>query len=99
LADSARKCPSAFFRFTLSAAIACCNGDSEAAIAFLRKARSQSDAGLTIDRYAVQWKLGALLGGDEGKALLVEADGFFRRGGVHNVERYVAMLAPGLEIR
>jgi hypothetical protein len=38
---------------------------------------------------------GLLLGGDEGKALVAEADGFLRAGGATDPARLVAVLVPG----
>jgi hypothetical protein len=46
-----------------------------------------------LDDNALSWRLGALLGGDESKALTAEADRVFRKAGVVDVERYVTMLA------
>jgi hypothetical protein len=49
--------------------------------------------------HAARRRLGILLGGDEGKALVAEADAFFRAGGAIDPERLVAVLLPGCEIR
>jgi hypothetical protein len=44
---------------------------------------------------AAQYRLGQLVGGAEGVALLSGADTFFRQQAIVNVERIVALLAPG----
>ncbi len=49
--------------------------------------------------HATRRHLGVLVGGDEGKALVTEADAFFRNGGVIDPEHFVGTLLPGFEIR
>jgi hypothetical protein len=46
----------------------------------------------------VQRRLGLLLDDDEGAALVAGADAYLRAAGVVDVERYVAMRLPGLEL-
>jgi hypothetical protein len=83
------------------AAAACTRRDRENAVHLLR----QLDAGPRppgfgpIYAHAVRRRLGVLLGGDEGKALVSASDAFFRAGGTVDPERLVAMLLPGCEIR
>ncbi|MFI5308715.1 MAG: ATP-binding protein, partial [Polyangiales bacterium] len=83
------------------AAAACARRDHERAVRLLR----ELDAGPRppgfdpLRTYAVRRRLGVLLGGDEGKALVTEADTFFRAGGTVDPERLVAALLPGCEIK
>jgi hypothetical protein len=44
---------------------------------------------------AARRRLGRLIGGDAGKALLVEADTWMASQGIKNPARMTAMLAPG----
>jgi hypothetical protein len=82
------------------ATAACARGDHERAVHLLR----EFDSGPRppyfgpIYTYATRRRLGVLLGGDEGRALVTEADGFFRKGGAIDPEHFVATLLPGLEI-
>jgi hypothetical protein len=50
----------------------------------------------TVERYALRHRLGVLLGGREGGALVDEADEFLRAGGVVDVARYLDGVMPGL---
>jgi hypothetical protein len=52
-----------------------------------------------VKTHAVRRRLGVLLGGDEGKRLVTEADAFLRAGGAIKPERLVAAILPGCEIR
>jgi hypothetical protein len=44
---------------------------------------------------AARWRLGGLLGGAEGRALIEQADAELRQRGIVNPARLTAMLAPG----
>jgi eukaryotic-like serine/threonine-protein kinase len=83
------------------AAAACARRDRERAIHALRQldsgARPASFGSLHV--YALRRRLGVLIGGDEGKTLVTAADSFFRAGGTRDVERLVATLLPGCQIR
>jgi hypothetical protein len=82
----------------IRAAIACVRGQPERAINALRNFMA-SAAVPPLFKHAARRRLGVLLGGEEGKALVTEADAFFRLGGAIDPERMVALLAPACEIR
>jgi len=44
-------------------------------------------------------RLGVLMGGHSGIALIERADTFFKRGGVVDPARFTAALLPGIELR
>ncbi len=74
-------------------------GKTEAGLAHLEKAIAgfvAAEMGLfaTVSRR----RKGELLGGDEGRALVVEADDFMRGEGVAKPERIATLLAPGFEM-
>jgi hypothetical protein len=82
------------------AAASCVRGDRERAIHLLR----QVDAGPRppwlgpIFVHAARRRLGVLVGGDDGRTLVANADNFFRAGGAVDPERLVATLLPACEI-
>ena len=53
----------------------------------------------SVSAAVVRMRLGALVGGDEGKELCSEGERMLSRAGVRSIERMVAFLAPGLEPR
>jgi hypothetical protein len=83
------------------AAAACARRDRERAVHLLREldAGPRPPAFGPVNTHAVRRRLGVLLGGDEGKMLVTEADAFFRAGGTVDPERLVAAILPGCEIR
>jgi hypothetical protein len=80
------------------AAAACVRGDTQRAVAVLRQfdAAPKPPAFAPIYTHATRRRLGMLLGGDEGRALVAEADTFLRAGGAGDPASLVAMLLPGL---
>jgi hypothetical protein len=83
------------------AAAACACGDRDRAVRLLREfdAAPRPAAFGPIYAHTVRRRMGVLLGGDEGAALVAVADAFLRAGGATDPERLVAMLVPGCEIR
>ncbi len=82
----------------LEPAVEVLRGNTEAAVAMLRALVADESASERLPVYAVCARrgLGALLGGDEGAALVREADRFLKTHGVVDPERFVAAVAPGL---
>lgn len=82
----------------LEPAVEALRGNTEAAVRTLRALLADDEATERLPVYAVCARrgLGTLLGGDEGAALVAEADGFLRDRGVVDPERFVAAIAPGL---
>jgi len=78
------------------AAIARLRGDQQAAATALETASQLFDA-CACAGYAVSARrhLGSLLGGDRGRALVVEADAWLRSESVAQPKRFAAMLLPG----
>jgi hypothetical protein len=62
----------------------------------LARAAESLDA-VSLRSYAVaaRWRLGELLGGEEGRALVAQADSWMRSQSIRNPARMVAMHAPG----
>jgi hypothetical protein len=79
-----------------AACLACLRGDRDGAIAALR--REIEKPLLPLYAHTTRRRLGELLGGDEGKALIDEADAFLRAGGVVDPARLVATFMPGVEL-
>jgi len=80
----------------IHAGVAAGRGRPEEAMHRLHLARTflhQSD--MVLLAAAAERRLGALLGGDEGTALLARSDAFMAAEGVRNPERLTAVLAPG----
>jgi len=82
----------------LAAAVALQREDRVRAVELLR-AGVEALEGQRMRLFAVaaRWRLGALVGGDEGSAYRAEADRFFVEQGVREPAQMVAMLAPGME--
>jgi hypothetical protein len=79
------------------AAAACARGQPDRASDLLREL-SQGPRPpwfAPIHAHAARRCLGALIGGDEGRGLIAEADAFFRAGGASDPERFVRMVMPG----
>jgi hypothetical protein len=74
--------------------LACLDGDRERAISVLRESIPALDVPLI--QQLRRRRLGELLGGDEGAALIGEADAFLRAGGVIDPARYTAACMAGV---
>jgi hypothetical protein len=71
-------------------------GKIEASLAQLRLAeRGYDEVGFKIFHATARYLRGAIVGGDEGRALRAESGAVFRGEGVSNLERTLSMLAPG----
>jgi len=82
----------------LRAGIAAVAGDPDAAIAALRRAAPGFDhAEMATHAAAARRRLGALVGGDEGAALIADADAWLTGQGVRSPDAVTAMLAPGFD--
>ena len=80
----------------LRAAIAGVRGDDETAVFHLRQCITELERAGTLGVLsAVKRRLGLLLGGDEGAALVAEADGFFTSQGVASPARFGGTLLTG----
>lgn len=82
----------------LEAAVEVLRGNEGAAVDTLRALIADARASERLPVYAVCARrgLGMLLGGDEGAALVSEADRFLQTHGVVDPARFVAAIAPGL---
>ncbi|MCU1282751.1 MAG: putative ATPase, partial [bacterium] len=73
------------------------DGDVDGAIAELRRALPALEAiDLNLFGYGARRRLGQLVGGDEGAALVAAADGALARQGVARPDKLAAMIAPGI---
>jgi hypothetical protein len=84
------------------AAAACARRDRDTAVRLLREFDVRSPPSSFRGPISVQAnrrRLGILLGGDEGKAMVASADAFFRAGGAIDPELLVSIAMPGCEIR
>ena len=80
----------------LHAGLAAARGDREAARVQLTAAAAAFDAvDLALHAAVARRRLGRLLGGDEGRALIVAADVWMAGQTIRNPERMTALLAPG----
>ncbi len=71
-------------------------GDRAGAVAALREAIERAHAAdMAIYAAAAQYRLGMLLGGDEGAAIVDEAEDAMSTRGIHAPARFAAMLVPG----
>jgi serine/threonine protein kinase len=81
---------------TIRAAILHQRSDDARAVTALRAAAAGYDAAqMAMHGNAVRRRLGVLLGGDEGRALVVVADAAMRAEAIADPERMTALLAPG----
>jgi tetratricopeptide (TPR) repeat protein len=86
---------SALARLTEAGCLAI-EGRNEQAIEVLGMAASGADsASMRLFAAAARYRLGALIGGDEGSALREGSQTVFSDEGVRNVERMLSLLAPG----
>jgi serine/threonine protein kinase len=74
-------------------------GKIEAGLLHLEKAIAEFTA-VEMDLFAAvsRWRKGELLGGDEGRALVAQADEFMRGQGIAKPERIASLLAPGFPV-
>jgi len=80
----------------IGSAIAHLQGDEAGAIARLREALPLLEAAAMPSTAAiVRWRLGQLLGGDQGAALIDDARAWMRAKGVVRPDRFVAATLPG----
>ncbi len=80
----------------INACLAYLEGDEQTAVKLLRKAaKSFEEAQYKLFATSTNRQLGRLLGGDEGRALIVKADTAMKEEAIVNPERVAAMLAPG----
>ena len=81
----------------LAASVANAENDVTSARAHLRAGASHADAAdMALHACAARHRLGASLGGDEGRALVQQAEEAMRAKGVRVPVRYASMLVPGL---
>jgi len=80
------------------ASLACARGDREAAVNELRTLLATPRL-TPIWGVATRRRLGVMLDGDEGRALVQDADNTFNAAGVVDPEAFTAAILPGLEIR
>ena len=84
----------------IRAGAASVRGDSVAAIALLRQAETALDAaGMALFAASARRRLGVILGGDEGQALVEKADTWMRSQSILNPARMAASFAPGFDAR
>jgi hypothetical protein len=80
----------------ITAAVASGSGRPDTAIRELRAASAGfTSAGMALHAAVTHHRLGALLGGDEGRALIASAAAWMAQAGVTNVTGVLQMLAPG----
>jgi hypothetical protein len=78
------------------AGIAAIRGDQSKALALLRDTmKSYEAADMSLYAAAARRRMGELLGGDEGKARVAEADGWMTSQGIRKPGRITAMYMPG----
>jgi hypothetical protein len=78
------------------AGITAIRGDRRRAATLLRDAAGRLDAlDMPLHSAAACRRLGGLLGSEEGRALIEQADAELRQRGIVNPARMTAMLAPG----
>jgi eukaryotic-like serine/threonine-protein kinase len=77
------------------AGLAVLRGDLDAAVRGYRDAAAGFDTGdMMMNASCARWRLGELLGGDEGRALIDQARAALSAEGIVRPDRVVAMLAP-----
>jgi hypothetical protein len=80
------------------AVLALADGDPERAADLLRSALKHSEgSGRLMYAAAGRRRLGQLLGGDEGSALVAQAEAYMTAQGVKNIEAMTMLLSPGFE--
>jgi eukaryotic-like serine/threonine-protein kinase len=82
----------------LHAGVAATRRDEDRAVAQLRRAIVLSqETDMALYTAVARWRLGARLGGDEGRALVEAGRGWLVEQGVRKPEAFATMLAPGFE--
>jgi hypothetical protein len=72
-------------------------GDVSGAEGALRRAIELAEsAEMSLHAAAARFRLGALVGGDQGRAMIQQAEVTMKTQGVRIPERYAQMLTPGL---
>ena len=80
----------------INGSVAHLQGDDENAVKYLRESVVAFDAiQFKLDAAATNRQLGRLLGGDEGRVLVAQADATMKEEGIVRPDRIAAMLAPG----
>lgn len=80
----------------LRASIAALQGDVDSAVRALTRAAELADKAEVLPwAAAARWRKGMLIGGDEGRALVAEADAWMADEGVQEPGRLVEVFAPG----
>lgn len=74
-------------------------GRQEDAVAHGRTWLEQAQPGVATDYQLARLAVGALLGGDEGAALVAEADALLRAGGAVDPEHFLAVWIPPVALR
>jgi serine/threonine protein kinase len=81
----------------VAACVAHARGDRDGAVTHLRAAAQRADAvEMLLHAMAARRQLGLLLGGDEGRTLVQEADDAMSAQGIRSPERFAGMLVPGV---
>lgn len=84
----------------LRAGIARVRGDEDAALVHLDAAiQGYQAAEMALDVACARRARGMLIGGDEGRALVAEADGFMAAQGIHRPQQWLSVQAPGFSAR
>jgi len=84
----------------LAAAVANLRSQSEVVVAQLRQAvQTAAENQMAFQLAAARRKLGQVLGGEEGAALLTESDAWMTKEGVVDPERMCEVVAPGLSMK
>jgi serine/threonine protein kinase len=82
----------------VDAALACQSGDAAAAAAALERGIADV-AAVPLYFHAARRLLGVVLGGERGRELVASSDAFFEANGAVDIERVVAAIFPGCELR
>lgn len=78
-------------------AVACLRGQPQRALAEFELARSRyEEADMLLGAASALWCQGTLLGGEEGRALVTQAEGAMREQGIVRPERWAARYLPGI---
>jgi hypothetical protein len=99
LARQLERAPAAWSKTLASlarAAAANAAGDRDQAIEALREALARSEGvGMQLHAWGARYRLGSLLGGDEGAALVAQAEQAMTAEGVRNPDRMAGIYLPG----
>jgi hypothetical protein len=82
----------------LRAGVAATQGDAARAATLLRDAAAGFDAGhMALYAAAARWQRGRIVGGDEGRALVADAEQWMGEQSIANKAKMAAMHAPGFD--